>query len=443
MKISLSDSFGYRRLLRFTLPSVLMMIWTSLYGVVDGYFVSNHVGEVSFAAINFIMPALMILGALGFVIGTGGTALVAKTMGEGQNDLAREIFSMLIYFLIGAGAMISAAGVILIKPAARLLGASGSMLPECAAYGRIILCALPFYMLQNVFQSFLVAAEKPRLGLIIMIAAGLMNMTLDGLFIAVLGWGGKGAALATALSQFSGGAIPLIYFIFPNKSRLRLKRARLRASPILKACKNGVSEFMTNISMSVVNMVYNYQLMRFSGEAGVAAYGVIMYVTFVFVSVFIGYSIGSAPVIGFKWGAGDTEGLSGVFKKSLVIIGAQTAVIISVCYALLPRFAYLFVGYDNGLFEMTLYGFRLYMTSVALMGFSIFASAFFTALNNGLVSAVISFTRTFVFEVGAVIILPMFLGMTGIWLSCTAAEIFSVPLSAVFLLANRKKYGYM
>ncbi|MBQ7623808.1 MAG: MATE family efflux transporter [Clostridia bacterium] len=442
MKISLSDNFSYGRLLRFTLPSVLMMVWTSLYGVVDGYFVSNRVGETAFAAINFIMPFLMILGAIGFVIGAGGTALVSMTMGRGEDRRAREIFSMLIYFLIGAGVVISAAGIIFIEPAARLLGASDLLLPYCVSYGRIILCALTFYMLQNVFQNFLVTAERPRLGLAVMIIAGVMNMALDALFIAVFDWGVRGAAAATAISQLTGGAIPLLYFIFPNKSRVGLCRAKLELMPLAKACANGVSEFMSCISMSVVNMLYNFQLMRLVGEKGVAAYGVLMYVSFIFVSVFLGYSIGCAPVVGFKWGARDTPGLSGVFKKSLVIIGGATALMLAAGYSLAVPMSKFFVGYDKELFDMTVRALRYYLSAVTLIGFNIYASAFFTALNNGLISAIISFARTLVFEVGAVLILPLILGITGIWLSCTAAEIFAAALSCTFLVANRKKYGY-
>ena len=401
MNISLSDHFTYKKLLRFTFPSVVMMILTSIYGVVDGVFVSNFVGSEAFASINIIMPFLMILGAIGFMTGTGGSALVALTFGTGNEKKAKEIFSLLVYVLIAVGFLFTVGGEILLAPMARLLGADEILLPYCVHYGRIILLALIPFMLQNVFQSFLVVAERPQLGLLITIASGLTNMILDAYFIAVLRLGVVGAAAATAISQSIGGLIPLLYFIFPNRSRLRLGRTHMDFSALLKACTNGASEFMTNISMSIVNMLYNWQLMRLAGSDGVAVYGVIMYVSFIFAALFIGYSMGSAPF------------LAGIF-----------------------------VRYNTNLLDMTVHAFRSYSISFLFMGFSIYASSFFTALNDGFVSAVISFCRTMIFETGAVIILPFFLGVSGIWYSIIAAEFMAVCLSLFFLIRKAKKYGY-
>ena len=287
MTIQLSDHFTYRRLLRFTLPSIAMMIFTSIYGIVDGFFVSNFVGKTSFAAVNFIMPFLMILGAFGFMFGTGGSALIAKTMGEGDMPRANRLFSLLTYTSASLGVAVAVFGIIFIRPVAALLGAEGEMLNDCVTYGRIILLALPFFMLQMEFQSFFVTAEKPQTGLYATVAAGVTNMVLDALFIAVFRWGIVGAAAATATSQLVGGVIPLVYFGRKNTSLLRLGRTVFDGRALLKTCTNGSSELMSNLSMSLVGMLYNVQLMKYAGEDGVAAYGVLMYVCFIFIAVFL------------------------------------------------------------------------------------------------------------------------------------------------------------
>ncbi len=442
MKIQLSDHFTYGRLILFTLPSVAMMVFTSVYGVVDGFFVSNYVGKTQFASINLIIPFLMILGAVGFMIGAGGSALTAKTFGEGDARKANRIFSLLVYIIIGTGAVFTLLGQLLLEPVSRFLGASEDMLPNCIAYGRIILLSLVPFMLQNVFQSFLITAGKPTMGLVVTISAGVSNMLLDWLFMAVFGWGITGAAAATAIAQGVGGFVPLIYFIVPNKSSLRLCRTSIDRRVILKACTNGSSEFMTNISMSIVSMVYNFQLMNIAGEDGVSAYGIIMYINFIFIAIFIGFSIGSAPIVGFHYGAGDTDELKNLFGKSVVIIGTLGA-FLTVSAELAARpLAMIFVGYDADLLEMTVQGLMICSLSFILCGFSIFGSGFFTALNNGLVSAVISFCRTLVFEIIAVLVLPLFFGIIGIWSAVVATEVLSVALTVFFFVCNRKKYGY-
>ena len=397
MKIQISDHFTYGRLIRFTLPSVGMMIFTSIYGVVDGFFVSNCVGKTQFASINLIIPFLMILGAVGFMIGAGGSALTAKTFGEGKPEKANRIFSLLVYIIIGTGAVFTLLGQLLLEPVSRFLGASDDMLPNCIAYGRIILCSLVPFMLQNVFQSFLITAGKPTMGLVVTISAGVSNMLLDWLFMAVFGWGITGAAAATAIAQGVGGLVPLIYFILPNKSSLRLGRTNIDRKVIIRSCTNGSSEFMTNISMSIVSMVYNFQLMNIAGEDGVSAYGIIMYINFIFIAIFIGFSIGSAPIVGYHYGAGDTDELKNLLGKSVIIVGTLGAVLTVSAELAARPLAMIFAGYDADLLEMTVEGLRICSMSFILCGFSIFGSGFFTALNNGLVSAVISFCRTLVF----------------------------------------------
>lgn len=442
MRIQLSDHFTYGKLLRFTLPSIAMMVFTSIYGVVDGYFVSNWVGKTPFAAVNFIMPVLMILGAAGFMFGTGGSALVAKTLGEGNHEKAKRNFSLFVYTSLACGVVIAALGIVFLPQIASLLGAEGKMLKNCVTYGRIILLALPAYMLQLEFQSFFITAEKPQLGLIVTIAAGITNMLLDALLVAVFPLGLVGAASATAISQAVGGIIPLIYFMRPNTSLLRLSKTNFDGKALLKACTNGSSELLSNISMSLVGMLYNIQLMEYAGEDGVAAYGVLMYVSFVFNAMFIGYSIGTAPVIGFHFGAKNKDELKGLLRRSSVIIITCSLCMVGIAELLAAPFSDIFVGYDETLFNLTRRGFMIYSFSFLFSGMAIFGSSFFTALNDGFTSAAISFLRTLVFQVAAVLVLPLIWGIDGVWISIVVAELMAVIVMMLFLIGKRKKYEY-
>lgn len=442
MKIQLSDHFNYRRLIRFVIPSVLMMIFTSIYGVVDGLFVSNFAGKTAFAAVNLIMPVLMVLGTVGFMFGAGGSAIVSKTLGEGNTEKANKYFSMLVYATIISGIILTIAGFIFLRPVAVLLGASGDMLEGCVLYGRIIIAALTAFMLQNVFQSFLITAEKPHFGLIITVAAGCTNMVLDFLFVGVFKWGIAGAAAATGLSQCVGGIIPLVYFLGKNNSTLRLTKTGFEKKVIIKACTNGSSELMTNISMSLVNILYNFQLMKFAGEDGLAAYGVIMYAGFIFAAAFIGYSIGCAPVIGYNFGAKNHMELKNLFKKSMIIISVTGVAMLLFGEIMAHPLAKVFVGYDAELLALTSRGFKIYSVAYIIWGYNIFGSAFFTALNNGLVSAIISFLRTLVFQIISVLILPMILGIDGIWMAIIAAELMSLVVTIAFLVNKKKVYNY-
>lgn len=441
--IQLSEHFSYIKLMRFTIPTIAMMIFTSIYGVVDGLFVSNIVGSEAFAGVNLIMPALMMLGSVGFMVGTGGSALVSKTIGEGNKKLANRYFSMLIYFLLIVGIVLSILGNVFIRQISELLGAKGEMVDICSTYGRTLLCSLPFFMLQNCFQSFLVVAEKPAMGLCVSVIAGLSNMVLDFLFIYVFRLGVFGAALATAISEFVGAAIPLIFFIRKNNSPLKLIKTKLELKPILRTCSNGSSEMVTNISMSLVNMLYNLQLVKFAGYDGVVAYGIIMYVGFIFSGTYLGYCVGVAPIVGYHYGAANTAELKNLFKKSLFLL-SSAAVVLTACAELLSSvLAGIFVGYNQDLHNMTTNAIQLFALSYIISGINIFASAFFTALNNGLVSAVISFMRTLVFQIAFIFILPELLGLNGIWLAVVGAEICSLIVSVSFFVANRKKYKYI
>ena len=442
MAIQLSEHFTYRKLLRFTVPSIIMMVFTSIYGVVDGIFVSNFVGKTSFAALNLIMPVCMLLGAFGFMVGTGGSALVSKLLGEGKREEARRTFSMLIYLSAAGGVLLTVVGILLMRPISAALGAEGQMLEDCVLYGRTLLLGGTAFILQNEFQSFLIVAEKPQFGLIITVAAGVTNMVLDALFVGLFRWGLAGAAMATVLSQVVGGVIPLVYFIRNRRGVLALGRTRFDGRALLQTCTNGSSEMMTNLSLSLVNILYNFQLMRFAGENGVAAYGVIMYVNFIFISAFLGYSIGVGPVISFHFGARHRDELKNLLRKSLTLLSIGAATMVTLGITLARPLSAVFVSYDAELFALTCRGLSLYSISFLLSGFNIFASAFFTALNDGLTSAAISFLRTLLFQVAAVLLLPLFLGLDGIWLAVVTAEGLALLVSGGLLVSMRKKYGY-
>lgn len=442
MKIQLSDHFTYRKLLRFVLPSIAMMICTSLYSIVDGFFVSNFAGKTPFAAVNLIMPVTMAAGTIGFMIGTGGSAIVSMTLGQGRRDLANRYFSMLIYAAIIGSLILSVLGFLFIRPMASALGADGEMLEYCVVYGRILFLALTAFVLQNIFQSFFVTAEKPGLSLAVAVISGLTNMVFDFIFIALFHWGIAGAAIATAMGQIIGGIIPLIYFSRDNGSLLRLTRTRIEGRILRKTCINGSSEMVTNLSASVVNILYNLQLMKLAGEDGIAAYGVIMYANFVFSAIFFGYSIGSAPVIGFHYGASNHGELQSLFKKSLILTGSSSLILTAAAELLSSPLIRIFVGYDAGLYQMTCHGFRLYSFMFLITGFNIWGSSFFTALGNGFVSAVISFLRTLVFQVAVILILPLLLGLDGVWLGVVAAEVLSLAVTAFFFVNQRNKYHY-
>lgn len=442
MAIQLSDHFTTRKLLAFTFPSIVMLVFTSIYIVVDGFFVSNFVGKTSFAAVNFIMPYLLILGALGFMFGTGGSALIAKSMGEGKPEMARAQFSLFVYVALIGGVLLTMLGLMGLRPMAVFLGAEGAMLEDCVLYGRIILLALPAYILQYAFQAFFVAAEKPNLGLAVTVASGVTNMVLDALLVAVFPFGLVGAAVATAMSQVIGGILPLVYFALPNKSRLRLGKTQLNLHWLGQVCLNGSSELMSNISMPLVGMLYNVQLMRVAGEDGIAAYGVIMYVNMIFIAAFIGYSVGSAPLVSFHYGAQHYDEMRNLRLKSLRLVMTFAGMMFIAAQLLAVPLAELFVGYDQGLCAMTEHGFRVFSVSFLFAGFAIYGSAFFTALNNGPLSAIISFLRTLVFETLSVIFLPMIWGIDGIWLSVVVAELMAAVIALTLMKWKQKVYRY-
>lgn len=442
MKIYLSDKFTYGKLLRFTAPSIIMMIFTSIYGVVDGFFVSNYVGKTPFAAVNFIYPFLMILGTVGFMFGTGGSAIVAKTLGENNEEKANRLFSFFVYISVALGAVIAVLAFIFIRPIAAALHAEGELLENCVLYGSIFILGLPMYVLQMEFQSFFVTAGKPGLGFLSTVAGGLTNMIFDALFIVVFKWGLAGAAAATVMGQCVGGIIPLVYFFRPNTSLLRLGKTNFDGAALMKATTNGSSELMSNISMSLVSMLYNVRLIKYAGEDGVSAYGVLMYVNLVFLAIFIGYSIGTAPVIGYHYGAKNPAEIGSILKKSFVIIGISSLAMLGFSEVMAGPLSRIFVGYDPALYEMTVHGFRIFSFQFLFAGVSIFASSFFTALSNGGVSAMISFLRTLVFQTAAILILPLIWKLDGIWISIVAAELVSFVVSLIYIAAKREKYGY-
>lgn len=442
MDIQLSDHFNYKKLLKFTLPSIIMMVFTSIYGVIDGFFVSNFVGKTEFSGVNFIFPYLMLFGAIGFMFGAGGSALVSKTLGEKDNNKANSYFSLIVYTNIVVSILLMVIGLFTIEPVAIMLGAEGYMLECSVKYGIILTLALPFLMNQYLFQSFFVTAEKPGLGLTMSIIAGVTNIVLDFLFIVIFKWGIVGAAVASAIGQMAGGIMPFVYFMRKNDSLLKLTKTKFDIKALGKSIFNGSSEFFSNISMSLVGLVYNYQLMKVSGEDGVAAYGTLMYVCMIFISIIIGYSVGTAPIIGYNYGAKNHEELKNILKKSIIIIILTNIGMVILSEVLAYPLSLIYVGYDDILFDMTLNGFFIYSFGFLFAGFSIFGSSFFTALNNGLISAIISTSRTAVFQVITVLILPIFMGINGIWLSIVIGELLAAVCAIVFIIIYRKKYNY-
>lgn len=443
MNIQLSEHFTYKKLLRFVLPSIIMMVFTSIYSVVDGIFVSNFVGKSAFASVNLSMPYLMAISALGFMIGTGGSAFVSKTLGEGKKDLANQYFSMLVTITAICGLVLSILSFIFMKQIVVVFGAKGNLIGYCTLYGRISCISMTAFMLQNVFQSFFVAAGKPQLGLKVIVAAGCTNIVLDALFIGVMHFGIAGAALATMTSEFIGGLLPVIYFLRKNDSLLHFVKPVFDRRVFLKTCANGSSELMSNLSMSVVNALYNIQLMKIAGENGVAAYGAVMYVNFIFVATFLGYSIGCAPIVSYHYGAGNHAELKNMYKKSMSIILSWGVILFALAQFLAPVLSKVFVGYNAGLYAMTLHGFRVYAIAFLIIGINIFGSSFFTALNNGLISAVISFLRTLVFQIIMVLTLPIFFGINGIWSAISVAEALTLIITVTFFVRQKDRYHYM
>ena len=443
MRIHLSEHFTYKKLLRFVMPSIAMVIFTSVYSIFDGLFVSRFVGKVSFAAVNMVFPILMILGTVGEMVGSGGSAIVGKTLGEKLNDKANEIFSMLIYTILAIGAIFAVAGFFLLPEILKLLGAQGDLLNYSVLYGRILLVALPFFITEFAFQSFFVTAEKPQLGLYVTIFGGVTNILLDALFIVVFGWGLTGAAVATVAGQAACIAVEIFYFARQNDSLLKLTlKTKFYGKIFLKSCANGSSEIVNTSAMSIVAMLYNYQLIKYLGENGVAAYCVIEYVAFIFAAIFFGYELGVSPAVSYQFGAKGYDELKNLLRKSFVIVGVSGVIMFSLAQILAAPFANIFVGYDYELFNLTVHAFKIQAVSFLFLGFASFASAFFTALNNGVLSAVISFVRTFIFEIGCVMLLPLIFGVDGIWYSIIVAEVAACILAVIILYKNRKKYRY-
>lgn len=442
MNIQLSDHFTYKKIFRFVLPSIGMMVFTSIYGVVDGFFISNYAGKTAFASINLVMPFIMIVAGIGFMIGTGGTALVSKYLGQKEEKRANECFTMMVIVVILSGTIVSLLGIIFMRRIAYFLGATEDMIYDCVVYGRIVIAFNMPFMLQNVFQSFMIAAEKPKLGLKITVLSGVTNMILDFLFVGVFKWGVAGAAYATGASQCVGGIVPLIYFMKENDSRLRLVKTKLELEPILQAAGNGSSELMSNISSSLIGAVYNYQLMKYLGENGVSAYGVLMYVQFIFVAIYVGYAIGCAPIVSYHYGAENHAEVKNMLHKSITIMSILGVILALAAFSLSRVLANIFVGYDVELLTLTIHAFKLFSLSFLFAGLNIYTSSFFTALNNGVISAAISFIRTLVFQLAFVLLLPMILGTDGIWASSIAAEICAFIVSLVFLIIERNEYQY-
>lgn len=441
--IKLSDHFTYKKLLRFTVPSIVMMICTSMYGVIDGIFVSNYIGKMSLAAINFIMPVLYIFAMFGYMFGAGGSALVSKTLGEGNRKRANGLFSLFVYISIIFGVFMTVSGYFFMRPLVQWFGAEGELLEQSLIYGHIFLLALTAWILMYVFQLFFITAEKPKLGLMVTIASGVTNIVLDALFIVVFEWGIAGAAAASAIGQLVSGVFPIVYFARENSSILRLTKPVIDFKAILQGFANGSSELVSGMSASFGSILYNVQLLKYAGENGVAAYGVLMYISMIVTSIFNGYSSGIVPVIGYHYGACNHDELKSLLKKSVIVVGLFSTSIFTLSELLAYPIAKVYVGYDEELMRITTQGFFVYSFAFLFMGMSVFASSFFTALNNGTVSAMVAFLRTLVFETTAIILLPIVFGVDGIWGSIVLAELMAAVVGAGFIYRMRRRYCYL
>ncbi len=443
MQIKLSDHFTYEKLLRFTIPSIFMMIFTSIYGVVDGFFISNFVGKTAFASVNLIMPYLQILGGFGAMIGVGGSALVAKTFGEGDIHRGQRYFTMMMYLMFGSSILLTGVGIAILRPVAYLFGATDAMIGDVMTYGTVCLCFNVAQHAQYTLQSYMIVAEKPKFAMSVIIMAGVTNMILDYVFMAFFHMGVAGAALATGLSQCVGGGVPFVWFISKrNKSDVRMCKTNFEVKPVVKACINGSSEMMTSISASVTGVLYNMQLMKYAGEDGVAAYGVVMYASFIFIGIFMGYSSGSSPVMGYHYGAANHKEMKNILKKSMIMLSSSAIVLTTTAIILAKTIASIFVGYDAELLEMTVRAFRICAIPFLVMWFNMYASSFFTALNDGAVSAAISFVRSLILPVICILVLPEIWQLDGVWYALDASEILSTVVSLGFMLGMRKKYKY-
>lgn len=440
--VHLNEHFTYKKIIKAVIMPIFMMVFTSVYSIVDGFFVSNYVNKTAFAALNLVFPTLMILGSIGFMMGAGGSALVAKSLGEGKKDEANKIFSGVVYATAIMGVTVTLLVVFFVKDISVLLGATEEMLPYCVTYARILVAGITLFMIQNLFQTFFIVAERPGLGFFIIAAAGVTNIILDAVFIIVAKLGLAGAAYATVIGQFVGSVIPVIYFFSKKNPSLRLCKPTFAPHIILKTVTNGSSELLSNIAASIVSIVYNFQLLKFAGENGVSAYGIIMYTSFIFAAVFIGYAIGVAPIVSYNYGAQTHAELKNVLKKSLVLNAVSGAVMTVISASLAKVLASIFVSYDPELLSMTTTAIRIYSVSFIFMGINIFTSSFFTALNNGLISAIVSFSRTLVFQIGAVLLLPLAFGINGIWKAIIVAEGLAFVMDAIFIFVYRKKYNY-
>ncbi|MBE6045790.1 MAG: MATE family efflux transporter [Clostridiales bacterium] len=441
-RIQLSDHFTYRRLFAFVLPTIANMIFLSIYGIVDGLFISNFVGKVAFAAVNVTFPIFSVLGVFGLMIGTGGAAIIGKNLGEQESEKANGYFSFFVYICIAVGIVMAVLGVFILRPAIEIIGVEERMVRDCMVYGIIGMITVPCYMLQFLFQILFVTAEKPRLGFWITVIAGLANIVLDFFMIVVFHWGVAGASIATGISEVVGGIVPLIYFSRPNDSLLRIGRPRVEFRALRKACTNGLSEFVSTISESVVTMLYNFQLLRLAGADGVAAFGVMQYCTFIFFAVFAGYNMGVQPLFSYNFGADNRVEMKNLFKKSMILMEGGGLMMFAILVIFARPLVSIFIGYDAGLVDMSVHGMRIYALIFITCGINIFVTGMFTALNNGVVSAFIATVRVVICEIGSVMILPIFFGLNGVWFSASVAEVGSIIPVIIFVVTLRKRYGY-
>lgn len=435
---SIGREFGFFSLLKFALPSVIMMMVMGLYSMVDSMFVSRFVSTNALSAINVVYPVINLLIGLGVMLASGGSAVIAAKMGAGKTDEARRDFSMIVTIGLASSIVIAVAGLIFIRPIVTFLGASELLVDYAVTYLAIILMFAPANMLQMLFQMFFVTAGRPGLGLTFIIGAGLVNAVLDYVFIVPLGMGIAGAALATGIGYLIPAAAGLIFF-FGKKKELYFTKPKFSAAVLGSSCSNGSSEMVSNLSMAVVTLVFNRIMMNLAGEDGVAAVTIVMYAQFLLSSIFMGFSLGVQPVISFHHGAGNRRNLKGIYRHCIVFIAIAAVSVFAVAMTLGPTLTTIFTPKDTNVWTLAVRGFMILPFCFLLEGFSIYASAAFTALGDGKTSALISFLRTFLFILTGLLTLPLAFGIDGVWLAVPVAELCSVLVVIGCVLWHKAK----
>lgn len=441
MTNSIAQKFNVFTLLKFAFPTMVMMVFMSLYTIVDGIFVSRLVGSNALSAVNIVYPVISLLIACGIMLSTGGSAIVARQMGEKREQEARENFSMLAVVSVLTGIVILVLGLMFLEPICRILGGTPVLLEDCKIYLGVLLGFGPLTMLQMLFQTFFVTAGKPGLGLGLTLTGGVVNMVLDYVFMGPMQMGVLGAALATGLGQAIMAVAGVVYFL-KVKGNLYFVKPVFRGNILLQSCGNGSSEMVSNLSTAVVTFLFNITMLKLAGEDGVAAITIVLYGQFLFTALYLGFSMGVAPVVSFNYGNQNHAQLKRIYKICIGFILGSSVFILGIALLFSEPIVGIFTGEENHTYELAVEGFFQFSFNYLFAGINIFASALFTSLSNGKISAIISFCRTFVFITVSIVLLPRVMGITGVWLSVPLAELVTLFISITYLKGQKEVYHY-